>query len=98
VIDCLSGPFPVLNRDVETPVFLGGGAREVVTREHFLDALYGEEEIGRFCRTEIEESFCWAQRDHEHVTGEDGFDVYETEGEEGCVEDLCGWLDKFVKS
>jgi hypothetical protein len=77
--------FAVLHRYIER-------VRAVDALESALHARDGLEEVGDFVGREVGEVRADGQGGDEHVAGEQGFEVYEGEGEGGGVEDLPGVL------
>jgi hypothetical protein len=72
---------PVLHRDIQT-------RRAVHPLHHPPDALHCKEQIGCLGGGQVRDAGDAAARGYQYVPWEDGFEVYEGEGEGGYVEDL----------
>lgn len=72
---------PVLHRDIQT-------RRAVHALHHPSDPLHSKEKIGRLGGGQVRDAGNAAARGNEDVAWEDGFEVYEGEGEGRYVEDL----------
>ncbi|KAF7121707.1 hypothetical protein CNMCM5793_009179 [Aspergillus hiratsukae] len=72
---------PVLHRNIQT-------RRAVHALHHPSDPLHRQKQIGRLGGGQVRDAGDAAARGYQHVPWEDGFEVYEGEGEGGYVEDL----------
>lgn len=92
--NALTRRLAILHGDIE-------GVGFVEAFERALDASHGEEEVGDFGGREVGEARFDAEGRDEDVAREERFEVYESEGVGGCVEDLpfcfpfsCWWMTR----